>query len=193
MTQQVQVAKQNNKNTRSARGLLWVAGFVNVALLLMLCAVVSNPAGTAFVIVSTLLINAVVAAYSISSGLPYELFVEYKWKKVCSSLGGNFVGESSKKFVANPGWVFGGSIGEMKSRAIYPKLRQVSKLREGQGFTGVITPLYGQNIDDFIANSSRFAQAYRVSNIQFDRAERGLIAIRAGNVQVPQAYPYQER
>ena len=193
MSLNVQVAKQKNKNTRLARGLVWFAGFVNVVLLLMLCAVASNPAGTALVIVSALVVDAAVAVYALSNGLLYEIMVVHKWKKTCQGLGGNFVGQGRAYYQTKVrlNYLDAFRDSEWKRKTIYPKLRDVQRKSDGS-WTGVITPLYGQNIDDFIANGSRFKESYRVSTVQFERAERGLIAIRAGNVQVPQAYTYQE-
>lgn len=73
---------------------------------------------------------------------------------------------------------------------VYPKLRNVQG--SSDSWTGVIYPLYGQNVDDFTRNATRIALAYRLPYIGFDITENGLIRIRAGQMPVPPMYGFQE-
>jgi hypothetical protein len=191
MTQQVQVAKQaKQKNTRVARGLIWVAGVLNIALLLMLCAYAQNGAAVPIVLIA-LAVNVVVGWYAISQGLMFELMVERTWKKVCSGLGGNFVGQGRARLQPGISYDFYGSFKKAKvvRDKIYPKLRDVRG--DWNSFTGVIYPLYGQSLSDYTTQADRFELAFGLP-VSFDIGEHGLIRIRAGRIQVLSEYGFQE-
>ncbi len=89
MSQQIQVAKR--QNTRLARGLIWIVAAINMVLLLLMCANASHGALLPLALLAVL-IDFGVASFAASQGLIFELKVEHTWKKVCSGLGGSFVG-----------------------------------------------------------------------------------------------------
>jgi hypothetical protein len=177
-------------NTRLARGLVWFAGVFSLTMLLMLCAVASNPAALAFVVMFALLVDSAIFAYASSQGYWFEWMIENKWKAVCKGIGGNFVGEGHAKFQPNPLWAVGGSAGKVVRQVKYPKLRDIRGTRDS--FTGIVYPLAGQNLDDFNQMADRYALCFRVSWVGFDIDANGLIRIRAGRVPVPVAFEFEE-
>src|SRR6266568_5357411 len=80
-------------NTRLARGLVWFAAFVNVALLFMLCSLASMGAGWLLALLLMMLVDGPVALYAYNQGLFFEWKVQKTWRAVCGGLGGNFTGE----------------------------------------------------------------------------------------------------
>src|SRR5438874_7885490 len=95
MNQLVQAAKQ--QNTRLARALVQAALVVNVVLLVLMCANASHGALLPLALLAVL-VDFGVASFAASQGLLFELKVEHTWKKVCSGLGGSFVGEGRLQF-----------------------------------------------------------------------------------------------
>jgi hypothetical protein len=189
LSRQLQVAKQ--KNTRLARGLVWFAGIVNVTLLFMMCAYASNGAAVPIVLLA-LLIDVVVGVYAIRQGLAFELMIERTWKKVCNGLGGNFVGQGRARLQPGLSYDFYGSFKKTKvvRDKLYPKLRNVQG--SSDSWTGIVYPIYGQNVDDYNKQADRFALAFHVPYVSFDINQHGLIRIRAGRVHVPPMYGFQE-
>ena len=95
MSQQVQVAKR--QNTRLARWLIWIVAAINMTLLLLMCANASHAAVLPLALLAVL-VDFGVASFAASQGLLFELKVEHTWKKVCSGLGGSFVGKGRWQF-----------------------------------------------------------------------------------------------
>lgn len=191
MSQQIQVAEQ--KNTRMARLLVWVAVVCNVVGLLLWFPLASSSAGAMMLMLLLgLVANGAVAAFAISQGLVFELMMAHIWKKVCNGLGGNFVGQGRARLQPGLSFDFYGSVKKTKvvRDKVYPKLRNVQG--SSDSWTGVIYPIYGQNVDDYNKQADRFALAFHVPYISFDISEHGLIRLRAGRVHVPPMYGFQE-
>lgn len=191
MSRQIQVAEQ--KNTRMARRVVWVAVVCNVLGLLLWLPLASSSAGAMMLmLLAALVANGAVSAYALQQGLVFELLVERTWKKVCSGLGGNFVGQGRAQFkprvALDPISSF--QKGTWERKTIYPKLREVRG--DWNSFTGLIYPMYSQNVDDYNKQADRFALAFHVPYVSFEIAENGLICIRAGRVHVPPMYEFQE-
>src|SRR5947207_765625 len=124
MSQQIQGAKR--QNTRLARGLIWIAAAINMVLLLLMCANASHGALLPLALL-TILVDFGVASFAASQGLIFELKVEHTWKKVCSGLGGSFVGQGRLQFhtkvALDPISSF--TKGKWERKTIYPKIRDV--------------------------------------------------------------------
>jgi hypothetical protein len=196
VSQQVQVqaeGQKKQKNTRMARRLLWVAGFSNIAgFVLWLPMASSGTGGLVFMLLLGLVANSVAAVYAIQNGLVFELLIEHKWKKVCRGIGDNFVGVGRLQFHPGISYDFYGAFkkGRWERKTIYPKIRDV--VGTFDSWTGVIYPFYGQNLTDFSSQADRIAMAFSVPYVTCELNERGLIAIRAGNVPVPSVYDFQD-
>ncbi len=177
-------------NTRLARGLVWFAGVVSLAALLMLCAVASNPNALVTVVMLTLLVDSAIFAYASSQGYWFEWLMERKWKAVCQGIG--FVGEGRARLQPGLSYDWYGSMKKTKvvRDRIYPKLRNVHGTRDS--WTGIVYPFAGQNLDDFNQMADRFALSFKVPCVVFDLDEHGLIRIRAGQVPVPVAFEFEE-
>ncbi len=185
MSQQV-VKRQN---TRVARRLVWFAGFISVWALFMLCTLASNPGALAAVVIFVLLVDGAIFAYASSQGYWFEWQMERKWKKVCRGIGSNFVSERQRT-IAKPTGVVYGPITQQHTERRYPKLRDVRGTRDS--WTGVVVPFYGQNVDDFVKQADRFALAFNVASVGFDRTPNGVLRISAGRVTVPGRYSFGE-
>jgi len=162
-----------------------------MALLFMMCA--STSSGTVVpIVLLALLVDTAVATYAISQGLVFELLVGHTWKKVCNGLGGNFVGQGRARLQPGLSYDFYGSFKKTKvvRDKIYPKIRDVRG--DWNNWSGVIYPMYSQNIDDYNKQADRFALAFHVPYVSFEIATNGLIRIRAGRVHMPPMYGFQE-
>ena len=137
------------------------------------------------------LVDFGVVSFAASQGLVFELKVERTWKKVCSGLGGSFVGEGRLQFhtkvAIDPISSF--TKGKWERKTIYPKIRDVRGSWES--WTGIIYPLHGQCMDDFSQKADHFALSFHCPTVSFELSERGSIRIRAGKVIVPPEYEYQ--
>jgi hypothetical protein len=191
LSQQVQVAEQ--KNTRLARGLVWVAVVCNVVGLVLWLPLASSSAGAMLLMLLLgLVANGAVIAYAISQGLFFELLMEHIWKKVCNGLGGNFVGQGRAQFKPRVAFdpISSFQKGTWERKTIYPKLREVHG--SWDSWTGIVYPLYGQCVDTYTQKADHFALGYKVPQVVFDLSEDGLIRIRAGRVHVPSMYGFEE-
>src|SRR5438552_6337695 len=74
------------------------------------------------------------------------------------------------------------------TKTIYPKLRQVHGTHES--WTGLVIPFAGQYVDDYNQQANRFALAFNVRYVTFERTDTGLIRVRCGQMQVPEPYEY---
>ncbi len=179
-------------NTKLARRLVRAAVIGDVLLLCFgLCATTftNSPAS---VLVSYVLIgvsNVAIGWYAYSHGLWFEMGKERTFKRTCAGLGGKFVGEGND-YIASIRKGFGsrGKYVPTQKKTIYPKLRNCRGNHEA--WTALITPLYGQNVDDYNMQADRYALSYHVPFCSFDLDESGLIRIRAGKVPVPDAYAF---
>jgi hypothetical protein len=188
MSQQVQVAKR--QNTRLARGLLWIVAAMNMVLLLLMCANASHGALLPLALLAVL-VDFGVVSFAASQGLVFELKVEHTWKKVCSGLGGSFVGQGRLQFQTRVALDPISSLtkGKWERKTIYPKIRDVRG--DWTSWTGIIHPLHGQCMDDYAQKADHFALSFHVPAVSFELSERGSIRIRAGKVIVPPEYEYQ--
>ena len=161
MGQQVHEAGQ--KNTRMARRLVWVAVACNVVGMVLWCPLASSSTrAMLLMLLSALIANGAVVAYAVCNGLVFELMMERTWKKVCNGLGGNFVGKGRAQFKTRVALDPISSIqkGTWERKTIYPKLRDVHG--SWDSWTGIVYPLYGQCVDNYIQKSDYFALGYRV-------------------------------
>ncbi len=176
-----------------ARRLVWVAVVCNVVGLVLWCPLASSGTGAlVLMLLSALVANSAVAVFAISQGLVFELIVERTWKKVCNGLGGNFVGQGRAQFKTRVALdpISSFQKGTWERKTIYPKLRDVCG--KWDSWTGVIYPMYSQNVDDYNRQADRFALAFHVPYVNFDITENGLIRIRAGRANVPPMFDFQD-
>jgi S-DNA-T family DNA segregation ATPase FtsK/SpoIIIE len=178
-------------NTGLARGVMWsVLALDGFMLLFTMCTGTTNNNGIeSSLLLFLAVITGLAAWYAIQAGLFFELRLEYRWKKTCAGLGGNFVGEGRPRLQPGLSYDFYGSA--KKTKVVrdkkYPKLRQVRGNREA--WTAVIRPFYGQTLDDYTKNAPSFALAFN-NKVSFDKTDTGLIRIRCGQLQVPDMYAY---
>jgi len=134
--------------------------------------------------------DAGVAWYALKQGLLFEVWQEYKFKKVCAGLGGKFVGQGRAKFktavALDPVSSF--TRGKWERQTIYPKLREVRG--NAEAWTAIIRPLYGQAIEEYTKNEGSFTLCFNTPYITFEKTDTGLIKMRCGLVQVPETYAY---
>lgn len=186
----------NKGNTRRSRLLLRTMLIVDAFMLCLLCSTVGqggDAGGPIALIVLSLSATVAVAMYGANRGLFFEMGVQRTWTRVCRNLGGSFeaevfsLGNSVRAGLqARPGQYVGNQY-----KIIYPQLTQVRGTRES--WTGIIKPNPGQRLEDFIIEAEVFALAYDAQHIEFERAPKGQIAIRVGNVLIPAAYDFQEQ
>lgn len=171
-------------NTRLARRLVQLALYISGLVFLMaLCALCAQTGNLLWLVMLMLAGDVGVAVYAIKQGLPFEWSLERIWKGVCGGIG--FVGEArSYKFGLYGAYVRG------DTKTLYPKLREVYGTRES--WTGIVTFFDGQTIDEYNKHADAFALAYQVPFCSFELADNGLILMRCGPVQVPEAYRYHE-
>lgn len=178
-------------NTRLARRLVRFASvFDAVMLFLLICGAYSSAEGAFWWTLLLLGTNGAIAYYAYSQGLFFELMLERRWKAVCVGLGGNFAGGRIQP-VANPLWIFGGSLMHTYEQKIVPKLREVHGTYDS--WNGVVTPFAGQTVEEYNKKAPAFAQAFHVPYVTFTIAENGLLRIRAGQSLVPEAHSHQPR
>src|SRR5260221_7532844 len=175
-------------NTRLARGLVWLAAFVNVALLFMLCSLASMGAAWMLALLLMLLVDGPVALYAYNQGLFFEWRVKRTFQPVCAGLGGNFVGEKNDYLAsARAGMQSRGQYYVATQKKVaYPELKNIRG--NGEAWTAEVRFFDGQTIDDYNKHADAFALAFSVPFVTFDLAENGLISVRAGSVPVPAAY-----
>src|SRR5260370_29967281 len=181
-------------NTKLARRLVRAAVFGDWRLLgFGLCAMTFLNSA-ALVLVSYVLIgvsNVANGWYAYSHGLWFEMGKERTFKRTCAGLGGKFVGEGND-YIASIRKGFGsrGKYVPTQKKTIYPKLRNCRGNHEA--WTALITPLYGQNVDDYNMQADRYALSYHVPFCSFAVDESGLIRIRAGKIPEPHAYAFTD-
>ena len=174
-------------NTRLARGLMMACVIGDATLVLLAMCDSAQPQGGGWVggaFVAAALATLAASVYAATQGLVFELLLERRWQAVCGGLGGDFVGV---RLVPGLGFAF---TWRLKAKPIYPKLRSVHGDR--MGWTATVTPFAGQNVNDYNERADRFALAFNVPFCTFEIAKNGLISIRAGQMQVPAAFEYQE-
>src|SRR5947209_11895952 len=136
---------------------------------------------------------SVVAWYAISQGFLFQWRLERRFQKTCAGLQGSFVGQGRAKFHTKVALDPVSSIakGEWKRPTIYPKLREVKGTAES--WTALVYPFYGQSVEDYNKQSvvQAFAQAFNVKYCSFERTSTGILRIRCGPIQVPDAYEYE--
>lgn len=187
--------KQTNGNVGFARAMLWLAGIGSAfAFFMVMCGLAAGTgagAGVALIFIMTVA-DVLVVWYAIARGVFFVMGVERKFNAVCRALGGSFKGEANdygksvvKGLQARPFERV-----ETQKKTVYPSLSKVQGNREA--WTALIRPLYGQNLDDYKKRADRFAFAFRVQFVSFDLDVSGLVRMRAGRMQVPVAYEYQE-
>jgi DNA segregation ATPase FtsK/SpoIIIE, S-DNA-T family len=176
-----QTLGQAQGNTKQARLLLRVAGFVDASVLVTsLCFMFSAPVSTFWFLVVLALVNVPLVWYAVSQGVVFEWFVERTFKEVCAGLG--FNGEAIS-------WKYG-LIGALRGdrKIVQPNLRCVRG--NGQAWTGIISQFPGQTVETYQAEAESYALAFNVPFCSFERTPMGDIRIRCGPVQVPEAYEY---
>ena len=176
-------------NTRLARGLVRFAGVFNLAALFMLCPTAQAGAGAVVLMVLlAVLVDGAIGAYATSQGYWFEWLMERKWEAVSQGIG--FVGEGRLQFkprvALDPISSF--QKGKWERKTIYPKLRDVRGTRDS--WTGIVYPFAGQNVDDYNQQANRFALAFNVRYVTFERTDTGLLLVRCGQMQVPEPYEY---
>jgi hypothetical protein len=181
-------------NTRRSRLFLRTMLIVNAFMLCFLCSTVGqggDAGGPIALLVLSLGATVAVAFYSANQGLFFEMGVQRTWTRVCRNLGGSFeaevfsLGNSVRAGLqARPGQFVGNQY-----KLIYPQLTQVHGKRAS--WTGIIKPNPGQRLEDFILNAEVFALAYDAQRVEFERAPKGQIAIKVGNVLIPAAYDFE--
>src|SRR2546423_5260462 len=181
-------------NTRLARGLVTLSAYASVLLLtLTFCSSLmaaqspqSDGSFTGFwvVLVILLICNSAVAWYAASQGYGFEWLLEQRWRKTYAGLGGSFMSERVR-MTFNPTWLIGGSMFKERHQRKFPKLRGVEGTAES--WTGLIYAFYGQTVDDYNNQAAAFALAFNVKYCSFERTPTGIIRIRCGPIQVPEA------
>ena len=190
-------------NTRLARRLVYLAAYASVLLLAFTfcssCVAAQQPQSdgsfSGFWLMLLLLIgcDSVVAWYAISQGFLFQWRLERRFQKTCAGLQGSFVGQGRAKFhtkvALDPVSSF--TKGEWKRPTIYPKLREVKGTAES--WTALVYPFYGQSVEGYNKQSvvQAFAQAFNVKYCSFERTSTGILRIRCGPIQVPDAYEYE--
>jgi len=170
-------------------------GIVDAFMLCLLCSTVGqggSASGLIALIVFSLAATIAVAMYGSGQGLFFEMGVQHTWSRVCRNLGGSFTAEVfsfgnsvRKGMQARPGEFVGN-----QTKKIYPKLLTVQGIYGA--WSGTIKPNPGQRLEDYILAAEVFALAYHTEYVSFERAPKGQIAIRVGNVLIPSAYDFQE-
>jgi hypothetical protein len=131
----------------------------------------------------------------------FEMGVVKTWNKVCDGIGGNFIGQgvdvraTARALLKDS---FGNATGFApfrltpgpEKKKVYPKLFGVQGTKEA--WQGLIKPNAGQQLDDYTKNSERFALAFQVRTVSFELAQKGCIAIKAGNIKMPAAFAFEE-
>jgi len=179
-------------NTKLARGLVWFAAFVSVALLLMMCSLASMGAAWLLALLLMMLVDGPVALYAYQQGLFFEMGIQRTWSAVCRNLGGNFsaevfsLGNSVRAGLESRGKYYVPN----QTKTVYPRLREVRGTREA--WTGLVKPNPGQTINDYQDQADAYALAYHSAFCQFELAEKGLIRIRVGQMPIPEAYDFEE-
>ena len=130
----------------------------------------------------------------------FEMGVRKTFEKVCNGIGGNFIGEgvdvkgtARAMFRDGIGNALGGEwhlTNEPLKKKVYPKLVNVQGTKEA--WQGFIKPNAGQRLDDYTNNADRFALAFQVRLVTFELAQKGCIAIKAGNIQTPAAFAFED-
>lgn len=176
--------KQAYGNTKLARRLLWLTGYADAILVFTsLCVTASRTANLLWLLVVLALANLVVGWFVLSQGVLFEWFAEKNFKEVCKGLGFEAEVRSFKYGL----W---GAFVKGDKKMAQPDLRCVRG--NGQAFTGLITPLGGQKLEDYTNEAEAFALAFNMPFAAFERTPGGYILMRAGQVQVPEAYEYEE-
>ena len=130
--------------------------------------------------------NAAAFVYGGHLGMFFEWKLVRTWNKVCEGLGGNFKREA-------PSWRYGviNSLGpDGEKKIVYPELSQVSGTADN--WRALIKPNPGQRLDDYTKNADAFALAFRVQSVTFQMAQKGCIAIKAGQLQTPASYGFED-
>jgi hypothetical protein len=176
-------------NTKMARRLVWVAAFCNVAGFVLWCPLTSKSAGAmVLMLLLGLVANSAVGIYAVHEGLIFEWLLERRWKAVCQGIG--FVGEGRLQFKPRVAFdpISSFQKGHWERKRIYPKLREIYGKRGS--WTGVITPFAGQDVDDYNQQANRFALAFNVRHVTFERTDTGLIQVHCGQMPVPEPFEY---
>jgi hypothetical protein len=172
-------------NTRLARLLLRIAGIANVLLFFTLCceATANGAAGVMALMLLPLSFWVVALLYATREALWFEMGKDRVFRRVCLGIG--FKSEA-------PSWKFG-LMGRLRgdTKIITPQLRDVFGTHDN--WSGTVRFFDGQTLDQYNKNAPAFAMAFQVPFCQFDLHESGLIAIRAGRTQVPEAYSHPGR
>jgi DNA segregation ATPase FtsK/SpoIIIE, S-DNA-T family len=168
-------------NTKLARLLLRVAGYVDAVFLLALCcAAASGITDFLWFLFVLALCNVAVVWYASSQGLWFELRVERIWKATCLGLPGmSGTGRSYMRGLK-------GAYIDGDTKTIYPKIREVHG--DAKSFTAYITAFGGQAPSDYNQCADKFAFAFQVPFVSFEEAEDGRIRVRAGKLLVPDVY-----
>jgi hypothetical protein len=118
-------------------------------------------------------------------GMFFEMQLGRTWNKICENLGGTFKMEA-RSF--RNGLI--GAYGRGETKTVYPKLCGVQGTREA--WQGLIKPNPGQRLDDYTKNEDAFTLAFQVQSVTFQIAQKGCISIKAGYMQVPATYDFEE-
>ncbi len=169
-------------NTRLARRLLWIAGYMDaVTLFTLCCAVATLGAGILAIMLLPIGFTVFALVYAHSQGMWFELGKERVWQRTCIGIGFKSEAPSYKH------GVLGAARGETK--IITPLLREVYGTHDS--WTGLVTFFDGQTIEEYNKHADAYALAFGVPFCSFDLDESGLIRIRAGKVPVPAEHEYQ--
>jgi len=173
------------------RAALAVDGFV---LFIALCAATNNNGGLAWLLLLSLAgMTGTALWYATKQGYWFVRRIERTWKQVCAGLGGNFVGEGNDYLASMREGVRSGGkyYVATQTKVIYPQLKNIRG--NDQAWTAEVRFFDGQTIEEYNAHAAAYALSYSVPWVGFDLDEEsGLIRIRAGQIQVPVAYDYQE-
>src|SRR6266568_8543317 len=172
------------------RAALAVDGFV---LFIALCAATNNNGGLAWLLLLSLAVLTVLALrYATKQGYWFVRRIERTWKQVCAGLGGNFVGEGNDYLASVREGVRSGGryYVATQTKVVYPQLKNVRG--HDQAWTAEVRFFDGQTIEEYNKHADAFALAFQVPYVAFELADDGLILMRCGPVQVPEAYEYHE-
>ena len=170
-------------NTRLARVLLWIAGYMDAFTFFVLCCSSATfGAGILWIMLLPLGFTVCALVYAHNQNLWFELGKERVWKRTCLGIGFKSVGRSFR------GGLYGAYV-KGETKIITPLLREVRGTHDS--WTGLVTFFDGQTIEMYNAHADAYALAFQVPCVSFDLAENGLIRIRAGKVPVPAEHEFQ--
>src|SRR6266568_1424533 len=172
------------------RAVLALDGFV---LFVALCAATNNNGGLAWLLLLALAgITGLALRYATKQGYWFVRRIEKTWEHTCAGLSGSFVGEGNDYLKSALDGVRSGGkyYVATQTKVIYPQLKNIRG--SWQSWTAEVRFFDGQTLDDYNQQAQAFAMAFNVKYASFELADSGLIIMRCGPVQVPEAYEYAE-